>query len=81
MMTKTITTRYDVAEHLRTPEVWRHDGDRIVMYERSGEGYVEIPASLAFPSFTAEALTGLLHRIKTERQQAVLTAFRRSLRR
>ncbi len=66
---------------LGIPEVWRHDGDRIVMYERSGDGYREIPASLAFPSFTAEALSGLLHRIKTERQQAVLTAFRRSLRR
>ncbi len=63
------------------PEVWRYDGERAVMHERSGDGYREIPASLAFPSFTAEALTGLLHRIKTERQQTVLTAFRRSLRR
>ena len=66
---------------LGVPEVWRYDGERAVIYQRSGDGYREIPASLAFPSFTAETLTGLLHRLKTEGQQAVLTAFRHSLRR
>ena len=66
---------------LGVPEVWRYDGERAVMYERSGDGYREIPASLAFPPFTAETLTGLLHRLQTEGQQAVLTGFRNSLRR
>lgn len=63
------------------PEVWRYDGERTVMYRRSGDGYVEVPESLAFPSFTAETLAALLHRLRAEGQQAVLTAFRQSLRR
>ena len=66
---------------LGIPEVWRYEDERIVMYERSGEEYREIAASLAFLSFTADTLTGLLHRLKREGQQAVLTAFRHSLRR
>ena len=63
------------------PEVWRYDGETTVMYQRTAEGYVESAASLAFPSFTADTLTGLLDRLRSERQQAILIAFRHSLRR
>ncbi len=66
---------------LGVPEVWRYDGERVVMYQRSGDGYREIRESLAFPSFSAETLTGLLHRLTAEGQQAVLSSFRQSLRR
>ena len=65
---------------LGVPEVWRYDGQRASMYLRSGTGYAEVPASLAFPTFTADALTALLRQLGTEGQQAVLEAFRRSLR-
>lgn len=62
------------------PELWRYDGRRAVMYRLSGTSYQETPASVAFPSFTADTLTALVRRIDTEGQQAVLEAFRKSLR-
>lgn len=62
------------------PEVWRYDGQRAFMYQRSGTGYTEVPASLAFPAFTADTLTALLRQLKIEGQQTVLEAFQRSLR-
>jgi Uma2 family endonuclease len=65
---------------LGVPEVWRYDGQRASMYQRSGTGYTEVPASLAFPAFTADTLTALLSQLKTEGQQTVLETFRRSLR-
>jgi Uma2 family endonuclease len=65
---------------LGVPEVWRHDGQRASMYQRSGTGYTEIAASLAFPALTAETLTALVHQLKTDKQQTILEAFRRSLR-
>ena len=65
---------------LGVPEVWRYDGRRASMYQRSGTGYTEVPASLAFPAFTAERLTALLGQLKIEGQQTILEAFRRSLR-
>lgn len=65
---------------LGVPEVWRYDGQHAFMYQRSGAGYTEIPASVAFPAFTAEELTVLLRQLKAEGQQTILEAFRRSLR-
>lgn len=65
---------------MRVPEVWRYDGERALMYRRSSDGYIETAESLAFPSFTSDALTGLLRRLDNEGQQAVLRAFRESLR-
>ena len=62
------------------PELWRYDGRRAVMYRLSGTAYQETPASLAFPSLTAETLTDLIRQIDTEGQQTVLEAFRKSLR-
>lgn len=66
---------------LGVPEIWRYDGERAVMYQRSGAEYVEVSRSLAFPSFAAETLTGLLRELRTREQQPTLEAFRRSLRR
>lgn len=75
------TAKLSVWAAFGVPEIWRYDGTQTVMYQRSGDGYIEIPASLAFSLLTAEALTDLLQQLRTKGQQAVLTAFRQSLRR
>ncbi|MPY90845.1 MAG: Uma2 family endonuclease [Luteitalea sp.] len=65
---------------LGVPEVWRFEEPRASMYHLTGTDYTEAQASLAFPAFTADMLTALLHQISTEGQQAVLEAFGESLR-
>jgi Uma2 family endonuclease len=65
---------------LGVPEVWRYDGERASMYRLSDTRYEEVPASLAFPVFTADAMTALLQQVRTEGQQTVLESFRTSLR-
>jgi Uma2 family endonuclease len=62
---------------LGVPEVWRYDEKRLQIHHLTNQGYVEAPASRAFPFLTGEALTEFLERSKTEKQRAVLKSFRK----
>jgi Uma2 family endonuclease len=62
------------------PEFWRYDKRQLRIYHLSEQGYVEAPASLAFPLLTGEALTRFLEQSKTAGQSATLRAFREWLR-
>ncbi|MEN3331326.1 MAG: hypothetical protein V7641_691 [Blastocatellia bacterium] len=62
------------------PEFWRYDKRQLRIYHLSEQGYVEAPASLAFPLLTGEALTRFLEQSKSEGQSATLRAFREWLR-
>jgi len=62
------------------PEFWRYRKSRLYIYHLSEEGYVEAPASRAFPLLTAEALTRFLEQNKSAGQSATLRAFREWLR-
>lgn len=50
------------------------------MYHLTETGYVEAPASRAFPLLTTEALGQFLQRSQTEGQSAVLREFRQWVR-
>jgi Uma2 family endonuclease len=38
-------------------EIWRHDGERLAIFERRGEEYVEVAESRTLPPLTSEALS------------------------
>lgn len=65
---------------LGVPEVWRFKEPRALIYHLTGTEYTEASTSLAFPVLTADMLTGVLLQIRTDSAQAVLEAFRESLR-
>lgn len=65
---------------LGVPEIWRSDGERVSMYRLDGTEYAEIPSSLAFPPLTADTLAALLVQLRTKPRQAILEAYRQSLR-
>jgi Uma2 family endonuclease len=62
------------------PEFWRYDERQLRIYHLSEQGYVEAPASLAFPLLTGEALTRFLEQSKSAGQSVTLRAFREWLR-
>jgi Uma2 family endonuclease len=39
------------------PEIWRHDGERLAIFELHGEEYVEVARSNILPPLTSEALS------------------------
>lgn len=39
------------------PEIWRHDGARLAIFELHGEEYVEVAGSNILPRLTSEALS------------------------
>jgi Uma2 family endonuclease len=61
-------------------EFWRYDNRQLRIYHLSEQGYVEAPASRAFPLLTSEVLTRFLEQSKTAGQSATLRAFREWLR-
>jgi len=60
------------------PEIWRDDGQRVVILRRDGEGYMESVQSLAFPGLTAEVLTHFLNLSQTMRRTQWLRELRAS---
>jgi Uma2 family endonuclease len=42
------------------PEIWRHDGERLAIFELRGEEYVEVAESRTLPPLTSEALSSLI---------------------
>ena len=65
-VSRTIVDRLDLYAVLGIPEIWRYDGDQMRFLARTPTGgYVETPASLAFPPLTAALLGGYLTRAGT----------------
>ena len=52
--------RFPIYAHFGVPEVWRYDGERVVVYELRNTEYVEVANSLALPWFTSGILTRLV---------------------
>jgi Uma2 family endonuclease len=60
--------RFPIYAHFGVPEVWRYDGERLVVYKlRNGE-YVEVANSLALPWLTSDVLTRLVEQGLTMRR-------------
>lgn len=49
--------RFPIYAHFGVPEVWRYDGERIMIYELRNAEYVEVAESSALPWFTGDVLT------------------------
>jgi Uma2 family endonuclease len=52
--------RFPIYAHFGVPEVWRYDGERVVVYELRNAEYVAVATSLALPWFTSDILTRLV---------------------
>jgi Uma2 family endonuclease len=68
--------RFPIYAHFGVPEVWRYDGERVVVYEFRKAEYVEVANSLALPWFTSEILTRLVEQGLTMRRTAWLKEVR-----
>jgi Uma2 family endonuclease len=60
--------RFPIYAHFGVPEVWRYDGERVVIYELRDTEYVEVANSLALPWFTSDILTRLVEQGLTMRR-------------
>jgi len=57
--------KFPIFAQAGVPEVWRFDGDRLVIYELSGGEYLERDASIAFSSVTADDVTTFVKESET----------------
>src|SRR5215203_2515146 len=62
--------RFPIYANFGVPEVWRYDGERIVVYELRDAEYVEVANSLCMPWFTSEILTRLVEQGLTMRRRS-----------
>ncbi len=63
---------------LRIPEVWSHDGKRVVIYRlQPSGGFAASDRSAALPDLPVEELTRFLDRIGSESDTQIVRAFRR----
>jgi Uma2 family endonuclease len=68
--------RFPIYARFGVPEVWRYDGERVVVYEFRNAEYVEVANSLALPWFTSDILTRLVAQGLTMRRTAWLKEVR-----
>jgi len=73
------TDKLAIYQSLGVPEVWIYDEQRLRIHHLTGQGYIEMSNSLAFPVLTADALTEVLEKCKTAGQGAALRSFRQWL--
>jgi Uma2 family endonuclease len=60
---------------LRVPEVWRFDGESLVIYLLEHDGYRESQLSLALPILTNRLLTDVLGRLRSDGELKALMSF------
>ena len=74
-------TKMAIYAGMKVPEVWRYDGrhSQMHIYHLQGDGYLEMPSSLAFPILTTDALYEFLEQSKTKGQTTTLRALRQWL--
>jgi Uma2 family endonuclease len=64
-ITRSAILRLPLFASMSVPEIWRWDGERIVILHLTGDGYAEADQSLALPPLTSEVLTRLLVESRT----------------
>lgn len=69
-------SRFHTYAMLGVPEIWRYDERQMEIYHLTEAGYIQAPASRAFPFLTSEVLRQLLERSQSEGQSTTLRAFR-----
>lgn len=69
-------SKFDFYAGLGVPEIWRYDERRVQIYHLTEQGYVEAPASHAFPMLTSDVLSRFMEQGKAQGRRAVLRSFR-----
>lgn len=49
--------KFPIYARTSIPEIWRHDGERLAIFELRGEEYIEVAGSKILPPLTSEALS------------------------
>jgi Uma2 family endonuclease len=49
--------KFSIYARASIPEIWRHDGERLAIFELRGEEYIEVAESITLPALTSEALS------------------------
>lgn len=63
-MTSSSLNKFPIYARFGVPEVWRYDGERVVIFELGGEGYAEAAESAALPPLTGAILTRFIEESK-----------------
>lgn len=80
-ITRSSIPRQPVYAFIAVPEVWRFNGERVIVLHRNPDGkYDEAPMSLAFPKLSGTDINRFLAMSNQMSQSAVIRAFRDWLR-
>ncbi len=52
--------KFPIYARVSIPEIWRHDGERLAIFELRGEEYIEVAVSKTLSPLTSEALSSLI---------------------
>ncbi len=52
--------KFPIYARASIPEIWRHDGERLAIFELRGEEYIEVAVSKTLSPLTSEALSSLI---------------------
>ncbi|MGH9426911.1 MAG: Uma2 family endonuclease [Terriglobia bacterium] len=68
--------KFPIYAALGVPEIWRYDGSKFSLWQLTGQTYVSVSRSLAFPILTAEDLAEFLSRSQTHGRKQARQHFR-----
>ena len=68
--------RFPIYARFGVPEVWRYDGERVIIYELRSTEYDEVAKSLALPLFTSDLLARFVKQGLTTRRTSWLRRVR-----
>ncbi len=68
-------SKFPIYAALGIPEVWRYDGEALIIYHLQNDQYIVAEASQALPVLTATTLSEFLRRSEHEDQYDILVAF------
>lgn len=68
-------SKFPIYAALAVPELWRYDGDMLIIYQLRQGQYIKIDASQCLPLLTSAILTEFLARSPKEDQYDILLAF------
>jgi Uma2 family endonuclease len=68
-------SKFPIYVAISIPEIWRYDGQSLIIYHLQGGQYLPAETSLALPMLTSKTLTDFLARSQYEDQYDILLAF------
>ncbi|MBD2209851.1 Uma2 family endonuclease [Nostoc linckia FACHB-104] len=75
-ITSSSINRLDIYADLGVPEVWRYDGQNLIMYHLENQQYQNCSRSITFPLLTSSEIERFLNLKKTTKENALIRLFR-----